>query len=280
MKKKGIKNKIIKLGLTGIVLLIALTAIAPFLWMISSSMKYEMDVFSYPIQWIPKRNNIIGNYMEVWNGNNNFALFYWNTIKISVLATLVQVTISAMAGYSFAKIRFKFKGVIFAILIATLMIPDQVTLVPKFFIARWIGLYDTHAIIIIFLSFSVYGMFLMRQYMVTIPEALSESAKIDGANHFTIFTQIILPMSKPIIATLAILKFVWTWNDYQTPLIFIKSRNLYTIQLGIRQFASQSGAIYSLIMAAAVCTIIPLIVVFIVGQKYILEGMTAGAVKG
>jgi len=185
-----------------------------------------------------------------------------------------------MAGYAFAKVEFKFKNSIFICLIGAMMIPDQVILVPRFLLSRWFGLYDTHAIIIILLSFSVYGMFLMRQSMITIPDALSESAKLDGANHFIIFTRIILPISKPVIATLAILKFVWTWNDYQHPLIFLKSRNLYTIQLGIRQFASESGTFYSLQMAAAVCAIIPLLIVFLLGQNYILEGMAAGAVKG
>lgn len=280
MKIKNLKKRITRLVFTIFLLLIALTTIAPFLWMISASMKFEIDVFTYPIQWIPERFNIAANYKEVWTGHYNMLLYYWNTLKITVMATILQVIISLMTGYAFAKIRFVHKNFIFACLIATLMIPDQVILVPKFFIARWLGLYDTHAFIILILSFSVYGMFLIRQYMVTIPEALSESAMIDGASHYKIFVKIIVPMSKPIIATLAILKFIWTWNDYQTPLIFLKSRNLFTLQLGIKQFATQSGAIYSLVMAAAVCTIIPLIVVFVTGQKYILEGITAGAVKG
>lgn len=280
MKKNGMKDKIAKPVLTFILFLVVLTMIAPFLWMISASMKYEADVFTYPIQWIPQRFHVIENYSEVWSGKYNLLLYYWNSIKVTVLSTVLQVAFSAMAGYAFAKIRFKYKNAVFAILVATLMIPDQVTLVPKFFIARWIGLYDTHAFIILMLSFSVYGMFLMRQYMVTIPEALSESARIDGAGHIRIFSEIILPMSKPIVATLAILKFVWTWNDYQDALVFLKSRELFTLQLGIKQFATQSGAIYSLIMTAAVCAIVPLIIIFIAGQKYILEGMTAGSVKG
>lgn len=280
MRKGKVRNNIIKIILTVAVGVLAITTIMPFIWMISASMKFETDVFQFPIEWIPRKINAVANYREVWSGRYNFALFYWNTFKIAVLATFIQVTFSAMAGYAFSKVQFKFKEIIFTALLAALMIPDQVTLVPRFILARWFGLYDTHAIIIILLSFSVYGMFLMRQYMVTIPEALTESAKIDGASHFRIFTGIILPMSKPIVATLAIIKFVWTWNDYQTPLIFLKTRSLYTLQIGIRQFASESGTFYSLVMAASVCTIIPLLIVFLVGQKYILEGMAAGAVKG
>jgi multiple sugar transport system permease protein len=280
MKTMGLGHKITKMSLTALLLIIVITMIAPFIWMISASMKYEADVFTFPIQWIPKRFHLIENYSEVWMGKYNLLLYYWNSIKITVISTILQVAFSAMAGYAFAKINFKFKNLVFTSLVATLMIPDQVTLVPKFFIARWMGLYDTHTFIILILSFSVYGMFLMRQYMVTIPDALLESAKIDGANHLRIFAAIMLPMSKPIIATLAILKFVWTWNDYQDSLVFLKSRELFTLQLGIKQFATQSGAIYSLIMAAAVCAIVPLIIIFITGQKYILEGMTAGAIKG
>ncbi len=280
MKTGSVRNNIVKIVLTGMLMIVAITTIMPFLWMISASLKVEADVFKFPIEWIPRKFNAVANYREVWMGRYNFVMFYWNTFKITVVATVFQVIFSAMAGYAFAKVQFKFKNIIFPALLAALMVPDQVILVPRFLLARWFGLYDTHAIIIILLSFSVYGMFLMRQYMVTIPEALSESAKIDGANHFRIFTLIILPMSKPIVATLAIIKFVWTWNDYQTPLVFLKSRSLYTIQLGIRQFASESGTFYSLVMAAAVCTIIPLIIIFLAGQKYILEGMAAGAVKG
>lgn len=280
MRNEELKRNITKGIFTFILVMVAVTTILPFLWMISASLKFETDVFTYPVQWIPKKFNAVANYKEIWAGNYNFALFYWNTIKITVIATVLQVTFSAMAGYAFAKVEFRFKNVIFMCLIGALMIPDQVILVPRFLLSRWFGLYDTHAIIIILLSFSVYGMFLMRQYMVTIPDALSESAKIDGATHLNIFLNIVLPMSKPIVATLAILKFVWTWNDYQTPLIFLKSRSLYTIQLGIRQFASESGTFYSLQMAAAVCTIIPLLIVFLSGQKYIIEGMAAGAVKG
>ena len=129
------------------------------------------------------------------------------------------------------------------------------------------------------LAFSVYGVFLLRQAMMAIPESLSESAKIDGAGHFTIFFRIIFPMIKPSVATLATLKFVWTWNDYQTPLIFLNDRSLFTIQLGMKQFATESGSIYSLVMAAAVSATLPLILIFLLGQRYIIEGIASGAVK-
>lgn len=278
--KKFTNIKISKILITIFVGAFALTMLFPLLWMISASLKYEADVFTYPIQWLPERWHAIENYKEVWSGQYNFALFYWNTIKITVIATTFQVLVSAMGAYAFAKIDFKFKNAIFAMYIATLMIPDQVTLVPKFMMLRWMQLFDTHTGLILLLVFSVYGIFLLRQNMVAIPDALCNSAKIDGAGHFRIFWQIILPITKPGIATLAILKFVWTWNDYQNPLVFLNTRELFTIQIAMKQFASVSGTYYALIMAASVSAIIPLLIVFLLGQKYVVDGIVSGAVKG
>lgn len=256
------------------------TMIVPFLWMISTSFKVESDVFKFPIEWIPSRWNVIDNYQEVWGSKYNFALYYWNTIKITILTTIVQVLISAMAAYAFSKINFKFRNFIFLGYLATAMIPDQVTVVPKFMLFRWFHLFDTHAGLIVLNAFSVYGVFLLRQHMISIPEVLSESAKIDGANHFTIFRKIILPIVKPSVVTLVILKFVWTWNDYQYPLIFLQSEKLFTLQLAMQQFVSDYASYFSLIMVAAVSSTIPLILVFLLGQRYIVEGITIGAVKG
>lgn len=281
-KKKKIKNNtgISNIILTVLFLIIGLGMLLPLLWMISSSFKMESDIFNFPIEWIPKRWNAIENYKTVWGNEYNFGLYYFNSIKIAVLATFFQVLFSALGAYGFTKISFKGRDTLFIIYLATMMIPEQVTVVSRFIILQKMGLYNTHLGIILMLSFSVYGVFLLRQNMLAIPNELSESAKIDGASHFRIFFQIILPLLKPSIATLAILKFVWTWNDYQTPLVFLNSEKLYTIQLGMQQFASQSGVYYSLIMAAAVSSILPLMVIFIIGQKYVIDGITSGAVKG
>ena len=156
----------------------------------------------------------------------------------------------------------------------------QVTIVSQFIITRQLGLYNTHAGLIAMLAFSVYGVFLLRQAMMAVPDSLSESAQIDGAGHLRIFFQIILPMVKPSLATLATLKFVWTWNDYQHPLVFLSNRDLYTIQLGMKQFASESGSYYALTMAAAVSAIVPLVIVFLLCQRFVVDGIATGAVKG
>lgn len=268
-----------KLVSTLVLGLFVFTMLFPLLWMLSTSFKLEKDVFNFPIQWIPPTFTL-DNYIKVWTGNYSFSLYYLNTIKITSIVVAAQVLISAMAAYAFAKLKFRFRGPLFALFLATLMIPDQVTIVPKFMLLTKTGLYDTHLGLILLLAFSVYGVFLLRQGMMSIPDSILEAARIDGTNHFQTFTRIVLPMARSPIITLVIMRFLWTWNDYQNPLLFIRSQRLFPLQLGMSQFASQSGTYYALLMAASVCGILPLIIVFIIGQRNILEGMAAGAVKG
>ncbi len=280
LKKRRKKISIGKWIVTVLFWIVGVSMLMPLVWMISTSMKFEADVFTFPIQWIPTRFNAIENYNTVWGEQYNFAMYYWNSIKVTILTTLAQVVVSAMGAYGFSKIKWKYRDQLFLLYLATMMIPPQVTIVSRFMINKFLGLYDTHLGIILMLSFSVYGVFLLRQAMTAIPESLSESARIDGAGHFTIFARIILPLTKPSLATLAILKFVWTWNDYQTPLVFLNSRELYTIQLGMKQFQTEAGSYYSLIMAAAVSAIIPLVIFFLMGQRHVIDGIASGAVKG
>lgn len=269
-----------KLILTVIFWLIGFSMLLPLIWMISASFKMEADVFNFPIQWIPPRFNGIENYKAVWGKQYNFGLYYWNSISLTVAATALQMFVSSLGAYGFSKVHWKGRDQVFVLYLATMMIPPQVTIVSQFLIAKQIRLYNTHLGLILLYMFSVYGVFLLRQSMLGIPESLSESAKIDGASHFRVFLQIIFPLTKPALATLGILKFVWTWNDYQAPLVFLSSRKLYTIQLGMKQFASEAGNYYSLIMAAAVSSIIPLVIAFLFGQRFVIDGIASGAVKG
>ena len=274
------KLNITKVILTAIFWAVGISMVLPLIWMMSTACKVEADVFNFPIQWIPPRWNLVENMKEVWGGTYHFGLYYLNTIKVTLGATFLQVFVSALGAYGFSKVKFKGRDKIFLAYLATMMIPPQVTIVSQFIIMREIGLYNSHAGLILMLAFSVYGVFLLRQAMLAIPESLSESAMIDGAGHVTIFFRIIMPMIKPSLATLATLKFVWTWNDYQAPLVFLNNRALYTIQLGMKQFASESGSYYSLIMAAAVSAILPLIIVFLFCQRFVVDGIATGAVKG
>lgn len=252
----------------------------PFLWMLSASFKIEADVFKYPIEWIPSRWNAMNNYMQVWFGDHPFYLYYWNSIKVAIGTTLLSVTVSAMAAYGFSKVKFTAAKWLFLIVLATFMVPQQAILVPQFILYRSIGLFDSHFGLILLGSFSVLGTFMLRQFFMGVHQEFIESAKIDGAGHLRIFWQIALPLVKPAIATYAILRFIWTWNDYQNPLIFLRTDGLYTIQLAMQKFSTINGEFYSLIMAAAVSAILPLLIIFVIGQKSVIEGISLGGVKG
>ncbi|GIO41378.1 carbohydrate ABC transporter permease [Paenibacillus apis] len=260
--------------------IVGLIFIMPFLWMITSSFKLESDVLKYPIEWIPSTWNAVENYNEVWFGAKSFALYYWNSIKISVLTTIFSSVFSCFAAYAFAKINFKGRDWLFLVVLSTYMIPPQAIVIPQYLIYSSSGLIDSHLGLILLNSFSAFGAFMLRQFFVSVHDEVIESARMDGAGHIRTFFSIALPLIRPAIATYAILRFIWTWNDYQNPLIFLRSDSLYTIQIGIKQFADAHGSIFSLMMAAAVSAIVPLLVVFIVGQKQVIEGIALGGVKG
>lgn len=268
-----------KLLVTILMGLIVLTMMFPLLWMFSTSFKLEADVFNFPIEWIP-RTATLGNYVQVWTGGYHFGEYYINSIKVTLAVVAGQLLICSMGAYAFAKMDFRFKNQLFALFLAMMMIPDQVMLVPRFMLLNTMKLYNTHTGIILMMIFSVYGVFLLRQSMIGISDSIIEAARIDGASHYRIFFEIVMPISRPMLATLAIMRFVWTWNDYQTPLIFLRDQKLFTLQLGMSQFADQAGTKYALLMAASVLSILPLLLIFCFGQKNVVEGMAAGAVKG
>ncbi len=268
-----------KLLLTCILAVFGITMVLPFLWMLSTSFKFPVDVFSYPIEWIPKRFNW-NNYDRVWNGSQPFDLYYYNSVKVTVLTVLGTVLISSAAAYGFARIRFKGRDAVFFLFLATLMIPDQVTLVPRFILFNYLGIYDTHAALVLPGMFTAFGVFLLRQFYVGIPEDFSEAARIEGAGHFQTWLRIIIPLSKPALVSLVILSFTWNWNEFVNPLVFLASKELYTIPLGLTNFIDESGTDYTLMMAAAVSSILPVILLFLVCQKWFIEGVVSSGVKG
>lgn len=272
--------KFSKIIITIIMLACGIVFLMPLIWMISTSMKFEQDVFTYPIQWIPQRFNGFENYKSVWVGDYPFYLYYWNTIKVTLLTTCLSVMVSAMAAYGFTKVNFRGRNALFLIVLATYMIPQQSIIVPQFLLFRSINLFDSHFGLILLGSFSVLGTFMLRQFFMSINDEFIEAARIDGAGHARIFLNVTLPLVQPAIATYAILRFIWTWNDYQSPLIFLRSDHLYTLQLAMRKFADIHGQFYALTMAAAVSAIIPLLLVFLIGQKRVIEGIALGGVKG
>ncbi|MCR8642581.1 carbohydrate ABC transporter permease [Paenibacillus sp. N1-5-1-14] len=263
---------------TVITTLLGIVFLLPFIWMLSTSFKPEIDVFKFPIEWIPSTWQAVDNYKAVWSGN--FALYYWNSIYITISTTIINVLVCALAAYGFSKVHFKGRDVMFLFVLALYMVPPQASLVPQFLLFRWLNLFDTHFGLILLNSFGIIGAFMLRQFFMSVNNEYIESAKIDGASHLRIFFQIAVPLIRPALATYGILKFIWTWNDYLNPLIFLKSKQLFTIQLGIRLFGDQYGDTYSLMMAGTVSAILPLLIIFAIGQKQVIEGISLGGVKG
>lgn len=253
-----------------------LAVIFPLLVIISSSFKTEDEIFTYPMTLIP-RHIILGNFASLLD---RFPLYIFNSLKVTVLITIVQVFTATTAGYAFAKLRWKGRDFIFLLYVSSIMIPFQVYIIPQFIIVRMMHLYDTHLALILVSSFTAFGTFLTKQFFMTIPDSYIEAAKISGVNHFQIFTRIILPLSKPVIATLIILSFRYWWNDLFTPLIYLTSQGLKTLPLGLSDFVSEYDVYYGPQMAASLIAIVPVVAVYIFAQKYIVSGVVTSGLKG
>lgn len=273
---KALYTKII---VTLIMLFFSVVMIVPFLWMISTSFKMPAEVFQYPIKWIPAQF-IWDHHVKVWTGANSFGHYYLNSLKVALISTVGAVLLSALAAYGFARIEFKGRNAMFMIYLSMMMVPPQVLFVPKFIMFDWVGIYNTHWALILPGVFTIFGVFMMRQFFLSVPHEVSEAAFIDGAGHFRIFSRIILPMAKPSLATLAIIDFSWHWNDYENALVFLIDQDLYTVPLGLQNFILENTVDYNGMMAAATAGIIPMILVFLIGQKYIIQGVASTAVKG
>ncbi|WP_371877675.1 carbohydrate ABC transporter permease [Paenibacillus plantiphilus] len=260
-------------------LVLAIVMVIPFLWMISTSLKTPSQVFEYPIRWIPA-NATWEHHLKIWTGPNNFGTYYWNSLKISIIGMVGATFLSAFAAYGFARIEFKGRNALFMLYLSMMMVPPQVLFVPKFLMFDWAGIYNTHWALILPGLFTIFGVFMLRQFFLSIPKDITESAFIDGAGHFRIFFQLILPLAKPALATLAIIDFSWQWNDYENALVFLIDEHLYTVPLGLQNFILENTVDYNGMMAAASAGILPMIAVFAVGQRYIIQGLTNSAVKG
>ncbi|WP_443083803.1 carbohydrate ABC transporter permease [Vallitalea sp.] len=257
--------------------IICLLTLLPLIWMLSASLKLDKDVFSIPIQWIP-HNPQWKNYIIIWD-KIPFALFVFNTTKLTIIITLIQLFTSSFAAYGFAKCKFKGRDILFLCYIATIAIPWQVYMLPQYSMMNKFGLIDTHLSIILLQSFTAFGVFLIRQFYLSIPNELLEAGRIDGMTEYGIYFKIILPLSKPALSTLTIFSFVGVWNDFMGPMIYFNSEHNKTIQLGIRMFISQYSADYSLIMAASVISLIPVFIIFIAFQRFFVEGVATSGLK-
>lgn len=277
MKKQSRVSRII---LTAVFACFGIIFIAPLLWMVSSSLKRMQDVFSSTIKWIPEPV-FWSNYREVWsNPEVPFLHLLANSFKIAIISIAGQLFVSATAAYAFAKIRFPGKNIIFVAYLATMMIPFQVTIIPRFVLFNNIGLYNTHWAVILPHMFTASSIFLLKQYYEGVPNDLVESAWIDGAKHLRIWWCIMLPLTSQAMASLVILNFISIWNDYLNPLIFLNRKSLYTVSLGIQYYNTQEVPSVNLTMAASVLSILPILILYLSCQKYFVQSIVSSGIKG
>ena len=259
-------------------LFVVLVMVTPFVWMFSTSFGSVETAFALPPRWIPDLSNIRA-YQQLLK-SIPFFLYMWNSFKIASLITVGQLITCSTAAYAFARLRFRGRDFLFFLLLSSMMVPIQVTVVPLFILMRRIHLYDTHASLILPVLISAFGVFLLRQFFLTIPKELEDAARIDGASHFTIYSRIILPLSGPALSALAILCFLYFWNELFRPLIFLSSLDNFTIPLGLTMLRGQYDVgSPTRLMAAVTLAVIPVLVVFIFAQRYIIEGITLTGLK-
>ncbi len=252
----------------------------PFLWMVFTSFKSMPEIYQYPPKLLP-REWLWSNYIDAWT-LLPFATFFKNSAIVSVFVVIGQVFTCSLAGYSFARLRYPGRDRIFLLYLATMMIPFAVIMIPLYVQMRWMQWVDTLWPLIVPAIFTPWGTFLMRQFMTTLPRELEDAARIDGASFFKIFYKIILPLTKPASATLAIFTFLGSWNNFLWPLIVISSLNLKTVPLGMTAFQSRMPAKtpWELVMAAATFAILPVLIAFVLGQKYYVQGIVTSGIKG
>lgn len=255
-----------------------LTMILPFVWMISTSLKELNEVFLFPPSLFGKKI-IWQNYLRI-SDRFPFETFFLNSLKISIFVVLAQLFTSSMAGFAFARLRFPFKDTIFALYLATLIVPFHVLLVPTFLLMRELGWVDSHLSLIIPNLVSAFGTFLMRQFFLTIPKDLEDAARIDGCTPFGIYFRIFLPLSKPALATLGIFTLMGSWNDFIRPLVFINSISKMTLPLGLSAMQGLYSTNWPVLMAATVVSLLPILIAFFLAQEYFVRGVTLSGLKG
>lgn len=262
---------------TGLVVVAALS-LAPLLWMVSASLMPAGEASSLPPRLVPSTVTF-ANYRDLFTrlelGRNAL-----NSFVLATAVTLVSVLFNAMAGYAFAKLRFRGRRRLFQVLTAALVIPAQVTMLPLFLMLRSVGLVNTYWGVILPAAASIFGIFLVRQYALSIPDDLLEAARIDGAGEATIFVKLVLPLCRPILVTLAVFTFLATWNDFLWPLIVMTDKTMYTLPVALANLEGEHHQDLELMVSGAVLTMLPVLVLFLSLQRHYLEGIMLGSSKG
>ncbi len=258
-------------------ILLAIVAMIPFLWMISTSLKSRGALMSIPIEWIPKEPSLVA-YAKVF-GKFHFFRTIGNSLLISVSYTLITLLSASMAAFAFAKMRFPFGNGIFKVYLATMMIPTQVTMIPLFVIMNKMGLINTYSSVILPSIFRPFAIFLLVQQIKTIPNGFIEAARIDGANLFQIYRKVLLPLCAPALATLAVTTFMESWNDYLWPLLMLTDSAKTTLPIALSTLNGQYATEYNVLMAGSLISMIPIIITYICAQKYFKNGLMDGGIK-
>ncbi|WP_312794993.1 carbohydrate ABC transporter permease [Tianweitania sp.] len=270
-----------RLAWTLALLLLAVPFVFPFLWMVSAGFKSVTEIFGAP-NLIPRVWRY-ENFVEVFT-YQPFARQYFNSLYIAGVVTILTLLISSLAGYALARIRFVGAGLLMLLLVTALMMPDEVTIIPNFFLIRWLGLVDTHWPLILLPVFGAQGVvatFLMRQYFLSLPKELEEAAKMDGLSRFGIWWKIAIPMSRPALAAVAIITFLNSWNLFLEPLIFLSSLEKFTLPLALSNFNDSYGLpLWNLQLAATTLAVIPVLIIYLIAQRQIVESFALSGVKG
>lgn len=256
----------------------SLVMIFPFLWMVSTSFKSDPEVFVYPPIWIPDQI-LWENYLDVLK-LLPFGRYLVNTTVVAVTVTLLELVTSSFAAFAFARLRFPGRDKLFLLYLGTLMIPGQVTIIPNFLLMGWLGWVDTYMALIIPAAFSAFGTFLLRQFFLSIPPELEQAARMDGCSYFGIYRHIILPLSGPALATLAVFAFMTQWNAFLWPLIVTNRETMRTLTVGLRYFGDEQATQFNYLMAGAVMSLIPILIVFFALQRYFVRGIAMTGLGG
>ncbi|WP_026487288.1 carbohydrate ABC transporter permease [Caldanaerobius polysaccharolyticus] len=261
--------------------ILTIVFIFPFIWMVSTSLRLPDEAYTFPPKLIPKTITL-DNFIQGWQFAN-FTRYTLNTIIIAITATIGAVFSSALVAYGFARFKSRFSGLLFTIVLATMMLPSQVTLIPTYLLFSKLGWIDTFLPLIVpsFFGGGAFNIFLLRQFFKTIPREFDEAALIDGANSFQIFYKILLPMIKPALTTVAVMSITYHWNDFFSPLVYLNSDEKFTLAIGLQFFRSSYGSTQiPMLMAVSFITIIPVLILFFAAQRYFVQGITMTGIKG
>lgn len=259
-------------------MLLALISLLPFAWMVSTSLKQSFEVFVFPPQWIPEKLQWT-NYTSLWTSFENWNLWIFNSFKIVAFAVVGQLLFCSMSAYAFARLDFPGRNLIFYLYLGSMMVPDIVNTIPTYIMMQNLGLLDTHTSLILPALASAIGIFMLRQFFLSLPRELEEAARVDGAGYWRIYWDIILPLSKPALATFAVFLFIWTWSDFLGPLIYLSTDSKFTLPVGLALLNDQYNSDWERLMAGNVVGLIPLVIVYAAAQRYIVQGIALTGLK-